>query len=503
MQSRSPSPSRRGRTFRRRHAAGRLAFVVYPAALLATVFLGGCKKPEAVAPPPPVVEVMEITTSEVPLTATLIGQLDSPQNVEVRARVEAFVDKMPFIEGHGGAKGGRCCSSSTRNRSMEKLAAAEGRAGGGQGRARTNIKPDVDRLTPLAEKKAIPQQDLDNALASVDMGKAGVLTAQARVESAQLDLGYCEMQAPHHRPDRCQAGVHRRSGRQGRTHLVSHHLHARSDLVLLQCQRSGLPAGAGRRASRPAKKIEDLPLTLILANGAEHPEPGKFVFIDRAVDTKTGTIRGTRREFPEQDKLLRPGMFARVRVNLGKQPDCITVPERAIVELQGKTFVWLVGSRWQGQPARGDHRRTGRPACSSSTRDSRRVRKSSSRESTNSAKGIPVTIATAAPAANGRRRPTNPPRNNNNHHGRLLHPPADRGDGHRHPHGHRGRHFTLPAADFGIPERQPHHDPGHHHLPWRRRRGGHGIRGHSRSRPRSTAWTNCSTCSRSTPTTAR
>ena len=68
-------------------------------ALTASLFLCACKKPEVAAPPPPIVEVMEITTSEVPLTTTLIGQLDSPQNVEVRARVEGFVDKMLFIEG--------------------------------------------------------------------------------------------------------------------------------------------------------------------------------------------------------------------------------------------------------------------------------------------------------------------------------------------------------------------------------------------------------------------
>ena len=55
---------------------------------------------------------------------------------------------------------------------------------------------DVARLTPLAEKRAVPQQDLDNAVASVDVGKASVFSAQARVESAQLDLGYCDVRAP-------------------------------------------------------------------------------------------------------------------------------------------------------------------------------------------------------------------------------------------------------------------------------------------------------------------
>jgi membrane fusion protein, multidrug efflux system len=72
-----------------------------------------------------------------------------------------------------------------------------------------------------------------------------------------------------------------------------------------------------------------------------HPAPGRFVFIDRAVDVKTGTLR-VRAEFPNPEKLLRPGMFARIKVDLGIQPNSILVPERAVVELQGKNFVWVI-----------------------------------------------------------------------------------------------------------------------------------------------------------------
>ncbi len=59
----------------------------------------GCKKAPSTQLPPPIVQVLEITTTNVPLSTEFIGQLDSPQNVEVRARVEAFVDKMLFTEG--------------------------------------------------------------------------------------------------------------------------------------------------------------------------------------------------------------------------------------------------------------------------------------------------------------------------------------------------------------------------------------------------------------------
>src|SRR6185437_3237970 len=64
-----------------------------------TCYFSGCKKEAAAPPPPPTVEVMEIAPTNAPASAEFIGQLDSPQNVEVRARVEAFVDKMLFTEG--------------------------------------------------------------------------------------------------------------------------------------------------------------------------------------------------------------------------------------------------------------------------------------------------------------------------------------------------------------------------------------------------------------------
>jgi membrane fusion protein (multidrug efflux system) len=156
--------------------------------------LTACKKPEVVAPPPPVVEVMEVTTSDVPLRSTLIGQLDSPQNVEVRARVEAFVDQMLFTEGVE-VKAGDVLFELDRKPFLEKLAAAEGALGEAEA-ALNKYRTDVRRLAPLYEKRAIPKQDLDNAVASVAVGEAGVVTARARVDASRLDLGYCTVKAP-------------------------------------------------------------------------------------------------------------------------------------------------------------------------------------------------------------------------------------------------------------------------------------------------------------------
>jgi membrane fusion protein (multidrug efflux system) len=308
--------------------------------MAAVAMLCGCKKPVAVAPPPPTVEIMEISNSEVPLSSTLIGQLDSPQNVEVRARVEGFLDKMPFTEGVE-VKQGDLLFQLDKKPFLEKLAAATGALAEANA-ALGKYEADVARLEPLFNKRAIPKQDLDNAVASVEVGKAGVTTAQARVEFAQLDLGYCDVKAPiTGLIGATQVSIGELVGKGEPTLLATI---STLDPIWFYCNVSEVDYIRAEEKSRAlGRDIASLTLTLILPNGAEHSDQGRFVFIDRAVNVKTGTLR-VRAEFPNKDKLLRPGMFSRVRVNLGARPDCITVPERAIVSLQGKSFVWVVGS---------------------------------------------------------------------------------------------------------------------------------------------------------------
>ena len=307
-------------------------------ALASVAVLCGCKKPAAVALPPPVVEVMEISTSEVPLSSTLIGQLDSPQNVEVRARVEGFVDQMLFTEGVE-VKEGDLLFQLDKKPFLEKLAAATGSLAEARA-ALKKYQADVARLEPLYQKRAIPKQDLDNAQASVDVGEANVLTARSRMESAQLDLGYCDVKAPlTGLIGAKQVSIGELVGKGEPTLLATI---STLDPIWFYCNVSEVDYIKAEEKSRAiGRDVASLPLTLILAGGAEHPDQGRFVFIDRAVDVKTGTLR-IRAEFPNKKKLLRPGMFARVRVDLGTRKDSIEVPERAIVELQGKTFLWII-----------------------------------------------------------------------------------------------------------------------------------------------------------------
>lgn len=283
---------------------------------------------------------MDIAPTNAPASTEFIGQLDSPQNVEVRARVEAFVDKILFTEGTEVKEGDPLFKLDDKP-IKERLAAANGNLAQAQA-ALGKYDKDVARLTPLAAKHAVPQQDLDNAVAAQDIGKADILTAQARVDAATIDLGYCDVRAPvTGLIGAKQVSIGDLVGKGQPTLLATI---STLDPIWFYCNVSEVDyLKAQNESARTGKQVESLPVTLLLADGTVRPERGKFVFIDRAVDVKTGTLR-VRAEFPNARKELRPGMFGRIRVDLGARTNSILVPERAITELQGKSFVWIIDS---------------------------------------------------------------------------------------------------------------------------------------------------------------
>jgi membrane fusion protein (multidrug efflux system) len=285
---------------------------------------------------------MDLVATNVPIHTEFIGQLDSPQNVEVRARVEAFVEEVLFTEGTNVAKDAPLFRLDKKP-FEQRLNAANGMLAEAEA-ALAKYRADTNRLTPLAEQKAIPRQDLENAVASVAVGEANLLSAKARVQSAELDLGYCDVTAPlAGLIGAKQVSVGSLVGKGEPTLLATI---SQLDPIWFYCNISEVQyIRSQTEVQRTGKNAEDLPVTLILANGLEHPEQGRIVFLDRAVDVKTGTLR-VRAAFrnPAKDKGLRPGMFGRIRVDIGLRPDSILVPERAVTELQGRNFVWVVGA---------------------------------------------------------------------------------------------------------------------------------------------------------------
>jgi membrane fusion protein (multidrug efflux system) len=95
----------------------------------------------------------------------------------------------------------------------------------------------------------------------------------------------------------------------------------------------------------PTGRVQDSGpvLSLLLADGATFPQKGRVVFVDRAVDTKTGTMN-IRAAFPNPDKIVRPGQFGRVRGIVEERPAAVLVPQRAVMDQQGTKIVFVVGA---------------------------------------------------------------------------------------------------------------------------------------------------------------
>jgi membrane fusion protein (multidrug efflux system) len=314
------------------------ALLMAPALLVLTA--SGCRKAGPPVMSPPVVQVMEVAKSKVPRSTTFIGQLDSPQNVELRARVEAFVEKILFTDG-SEVRAGDPLFELDKTPFEEKLAAAKAALAEANA-ALSKSKLDVSRLTPLAAQKAVPQKELDTAQTGLEVNEANVGSAEARLKTAELDLGYCDVRAPlTGRIGEKQVSVGSLVGKGEPTLLATM---SQIDPIWFYCSISEVDFLKAERFAREAgRKLGELPVHLILADGSEQPEAGKWIFIDRVVDPTTATIRA-RAEFPNPTKALRPGMFARVRVSLPTKEGNILIRERALTEIQGKNFVWVVGA---------------------------------------------------------------------------------------------------------------------------------------------------------------
>jgi len=174
-------------TIRRSSAAAALT--------IAGIFTSACQGEQAkVAPPPPQVLVTNIERRDVPIVIELVGQTKGAQDVEIRARVEGFVDSVTFQEGTP-VKKGQVLYRIDPKPFEATLANAKADLATWQARY-VKTQNDVKRLEPLAAKQAVSQQELDDAVASREAAQAQVEAQNATVSKAQLDLGYTGVVAP-------------------------------------------------------------------------------------------------------------------------------------------------------------------------------------------------------------------------------------------------------------------------------------------------------------------
>jgi len=286
------------------------------------------------APPPPEVLVTVPVQRDVPVYMELVGQAVGFQDVEIRARVEGFLEKVAFTEGTLVRKG-QLLYEIDRKPLEASVANAKANLATWQARLE-KAKNDVSRFKPLVAQQAVSQQELDNALSAQDAAVAQVDAAKAALEKAEIDLSYTIITAPL-------------DGLIGTTKVKAGNLVGRGESTLLVTIsqidpilfRAGIAEAeylrvARRMTEQRAQGIvqgEKTPIQLILADGTVHPHPGYLDAVERNIDTLTGTI-ALQIKFPNPERLVRPGQFGRVRFVIDLKPGALLVPQRAVQELQ-------------------------------------------------------------------------------------------------------------------------------------------------------------------------
>jgi membrane fusion protein (multidrug efflux system) len=352
---------------------------------------GGEKETKVSAAPPPAVSVVvaPVVQKTVPLFTELTARTDATESVDLRARVKAFLQTQNYAEGTMVRAGQVLFTLDKREyeaqllqakaqvaKAQADLAQAEDKtvvdtavANLGIATARLNkANQDVKRLKPLAEQRAVPQQDYDNALAEQQAGQADVEGRQATVNTAKvnqtaaiqqaraalqaadasvreatLNIEYCTITTPI-------------DGIAGTRQVAPGNLVGQGDATLLTTvskvnpMRVYVSISEGDYLSYQRMKAEGklqgrgAELQLITADGSVFPEKGHFIIADRAVDLKTGTL-SLIAEFPNPRALIRPGQFGRVRFAATVAENALLVPQKAVTQMQSADVVYVVGDQ--------------------------------------------------------------------------------------------------------------------------------------------------------------
>ncbi len=303
--------------------------------LLLFVTTGCSKAPQEAAPP--TVEVMTVIQKDVPVYSEWIGTLDGLVNATIRAQVQGYLIKQNYKEGDF-VRTGQVLFEIDPRTFQATLEQAKGELEAQQARW-TTAKANLARIKPLAEQNAVSKKDLDDSIGTEQSARAAVFSAQAKVDKAQLDLGFTKVTSPVDGiAGLAKAQIGNLVGPGGMEELTTVSTVNPIKVYIQVSEQEYLAAGRGGE-----KRAENLKGELILSDGSVYPYKGSFAFADRQVDVKTGTIK-VAVIFPNPGNFLRPGQYGKIRVATSVRKDALLVPQRAVAEVQGKYMVAVVGA---------------------------------------------------------------------------------------------------------------------------------------------------------------
>ncbi len=301
-----------------------------------------CKSKQSGQLPIQSIPVVEVLQQDVPLYDEFVGQTFGKADIAIRARVEGFLEGMHFEEGSWVKRGTLLY---TIDSSPFRAKVAEAESGLAQAKT-THVKTqsDLSRIRPLAEINAVSKSDLDAAVAQEGAASAAVEAAKATVEFAEIQLGYCKIYSPiDGLIGRTEAKPGDFVGREPNPVVLNMVSNTSTILVRFSITESDYLRFMRMREDKLRDKLpeEIRGINLILADGSIHNYKGQLDFANRAVDPTTGTIM-LQASFPNPNNLLRPGQFAKPRAVVDYIEAALLVPQRSVMELQGKHFVYIL-----------------------------------------------------------------------------------------------------------------------------------------------------------------
>jgi membrane fusion protein (multidrug efflux system) len=342
------------------HGASPRSLGIIPAlAAIGLTACGGGAPPAPVAAPPPAVDVSVAVERNLARNEEFVGELRGLKDVEIRARVQGYLEGIHFEPG-AEVKAGQLLFSIDAKPFQAALAQANASLTQAQVEA-TRARNDATRYTELAEKGLVPRKQGDDARAQADASAANVAAARAVVKAKQVDLGYARVTSPiNGRAGLVAPAVGDLVGQPSQPPLTTvsdltavrvRFQIAETDYLRLFKER------AEQRAQQAAEAAQSAPPTpapgakpgaavnaavrLALADGSIYALPGRITTIDRSIDAKTGSL-SVEAEFPNPQGMLRPGQFARVLGESSQVQNAILIPQKAVTTVQGVASVYVL-----------------------------------------------------------------------------------------------------------------------------------------------------------------
>jgi membrane fusion protein (multidrug efflux system) len=310
--------------------------------------LGACsEQADEIQGGAPAVTVIKIKPVDTPVVSEFVGKTASSRRVEIRSRVEGFLDKREYLEG-SMVEAGQVLFVMDKKPFEAQLNAAEAELAQQQARKETTLT-NLNRVRPLAKKKAVAEKELDDAKGLYREAAAAVEQAGANVVQAELDLGYCTITTPV--SGLSSYAVVREGAYMG---MGDNLLTYVAQLDPMWVEFSVSENQMLKRADNIEKGIirgpadHNFVVEIVLADGSIYPHTGKITFADASLSEATGTFL-IRAEIDNPDQQLRPGQFVRVHLLGTVRPDAILVPQQAVQQGAQGSFVWVVNAEGKAE----------------------------------------------------------------------------------------------------------------------------------------------------------